>query len=354
MPLRGQRWSNLTFAGALLVVLALFLWVIFPFLIPILIAAFLVVIAYPLRRRLTGKLGGRDKLASLLATLAVLLGIVVPAFGLAFVFVMQGIELANQAQEFLGPGGIPALLQGRVPEPLQPLFERLQATGLFEQIQNLMRRVGANLTSYLATFLGAAAMLGLDLFIALLAVYYFFLDGERVVRGMPGVLPLDPRYQAEFFSEFHQVAQTMIVVNLVTALAQGVLGAVGFMIAGIPTPVVWGALIALLALLPVVGSALVWGPAGAILLIQGQIGWGIFVLLWGLLVVGTVDNLLRPILAKGRIRLHTLLVFVTIFGGIAAFGFVGVVLGPLIGAIFTAMVRIWKRDFIPRLRASDG
>jgi predicted PurR-regulated permease PerM len=143
----------------------------------------------------------------------------------------------------------------------------------------------------------------------------------------------------------------MIVVNFVTAIAQGAVGALSFVIVGLPSPVVWAALMALFSFVPMVGTGIVWVPAGVILLLTGRIVAGIFILAWGVFVIGTVDNLLRPLLAKGRIDLHPLLVFLTIFGGIVTFGVLGVILGPMIGSIFAAMVRIWKRDFVPRLFA---
>lgn len=344
-----RRWSNLTFAILFLGVLGLFLAVVGPFLIPVLMAAFLVALLYPVNDALTRRMKGRRRIASFTSTVLVLLIIVVPVAGLLYLFVQQGIELVGRIQNALGPDGIGALLEGHVPQALQPFAERLQRLRLEENLQRLVSGLAGSLAKSVASVLSATANLVIALFLGFLAVYYFFADGHTIVRELLAASPLERRYMEQFFREVRNVAQTMIAVNFVTAIAQGAVGAISFVIVGLPSPVVWAALMALFSFVPMVGTGLVWFPAGMFLLLSGRVVAGVFVLAWGVVVVGTVDNLLRPLLAKGRMDLHPLLIFLTIFGGIAAFGVLGVILGPMIGSIFTAMVRIWKRDFVPRL-----
>lgn len=350
-PNSSRRWSNLTFAVLFLGVLALFLVVIGPFLIPVLMAAFLVTLLYPANDAISRWMKGRHRLASLVSTLLVLLILVVPVAGLLFLFVQQGIELVGKIQEALGPNALGTLLEGHLPQSLQPLADKLQALRLEEHLQRLVTGLAGSLAKTAATVLSVTANLAIALFLGFLAVYYFFADGHAIVREMLAASPLERRYMEQFFREVRNVAQTMIVVNFVTAIAQGAVGALSFVIVGLPSPVVWAALMALFSFVPMVGTGIVWVPAGVILLLTGRIVAGIFILAWGVFVIGTVDNLLRPLLAKGRIDLHPLLVFLTIFGGIVTFGVLGVILGPMIGSIFAAMVRIWKRDFVPRLFA---
>lgn len=346
---RETRWSNLSFALLFLGVIALFLVVVAPFLIPVLMAAFLVALLYPMNDAITRWWKGRRRLASLFSTFLVFLLLVVPLGGLGFVFVQQGIELVEKLQALLGPEGLSTLLGGNVPEPLRPLMERLEGTGFREQISRLVGGLAGFLAKAVTSIVGITTNLVIGLFLGFVSVYYFFADGHRIVRTTYEASPLEPRYLEEFYLEVRKVAQTMIFVNFLTALVQGVVGAFSFILVGLPTPVVWAALMALFAFVPMVGTGLVWVPAGLILILTGRPAAGIFVLAWGALVIGSVDNLLRPLLAKGRMNLHPLLIFLTIFGGIAVFGFLGVVIGPMIGSIFTAMVRIWERDFVPRL-----
>jgi len=353
MAARSERWSNLTFVVLFTVVVVLFLLVVWRFLLPILTAAFVVALLYPVNDFLCRKLGGRRRLAALLSTVGIFLVLVVPAAGVGYLFVQQAIDLVGRIEGSLGTEGLGALAQGEVPEALRPLAERLEKLQLGAQLGRALSTAATGLARSLASLVGATANLLLALFLGFLALYYFFADGHRIVAQILEATPLERHYTEAFLREVRRVSQAMIGVNAVTAVVHGVLGAVGFAIVRIPSPLVWGALMCLFSFVPLVGTSIVWGPAAIVLLLTGRHMAGLFLLVWGAVVVGTSDNILRPLLAKGRMDLHPLLVFVTIFGGIAAFGFLGVILGPMIGSIFTAMVRIWKRDFVPRMRGAS-
>jgi predicted PurR-regulated permease PerM len=140
------------------------------------------------------------------------------------------------------------------------------------------------------------------------------------------------------------VTRAVFVGNGVTALAQGALVGVGWAIAGLPSPLVFGVFAALFSLVPWVGTAVVWAPAVVWLLFQGETGYAVFLTIWGLVVVGLVDNFLRPILISGRVEVPTLAVFVGVMGGLAAFGFVGLFLGPIVLGLLVALFRFATED----------
>ncbi len=346
---RATRWSTAAFMIAFAITLVLFLIVIWPFIIPVLVGAFVVVLFDAPHESLVRRMHGKRGLASLLSTIAVFLLVLVPLGAVVYVLVEQAIELVGRSKDYLGPGGLEDLLGGHVPPALRPLVDRIEALGVGAQLQKALNSLAGFFTGLLGSIVSTTTRLFIDAFLVIVSMYYFFHDGRRLLAEFSHVTPLDVRYEAEFFQEFRDVAQTMIFVNVVTAVVQGLIGGIGFVIVGLPTPLVWAVLMSFLSLVPILGTGLVWAPAGVILLLTGRTVAGIFLLVWGFVVVGFADNLLRPFLAKGHIRLHPLLVFVTIFGGLLAFGVVGVIIGPLIGSIFTAMVRIWKRDFAPRL-----
>ena len=348
---RDSRWSNVAFALAFAVTLYFFYEVVAPFVIPVLVGAFVVVLFAPAHERLVRLLGGarRRRLASALSSCGVLLLLLLPTAGVIYVLAGQSTKLLAQARELLGPGGIEDLLGGRVPPSLEPLADRLAALGIAGQLERLAASAANWLAALAPGVFGATTVLIVDAFLVVVSMYYFFLDGPRLLAEAGRLSPLDSRYEREFLHEFRSVAHTMIYVNLVTSMLQGVAGGIGFWLVGLPQPLAWAALMALLSMVPILGTGLVWVPAGVGLLLAGSVWQGVFLLAWGVVVIGSIDNLLRPLLAKGRIALHPLLIFVTIFGGIAAFGPAGALLGPLVGSIFTAMVRIWKRDFVPRL-----
>ena len=344
-----SRWSNLAFAAAFAVALFFFYEVVAPFVIPVLLAGFVVVICDPWHERIVHLFRGRRRVASLLSSLIVLVGVLLPLSLMAFLLIQQGLDLLARAQAALGPGALEELLVGRMPERLQPLADRVARLGIEEELRSLLQSAGAALTGTLASLFGATTRLVLDLFLTVIAMYYFFLDGPRLLEELVGLSPLENRYEREFFREFRSVAHTMVYVNFVTSLLQAAAGGLAFWLLGLPEPLVWAAVMGVFSIVPILGTGLVWAPAAIWLLATGRTAAGIFLLVWGVVVIGSVDNLVKPLLAKGRMRLHPLLVFLTIFGGIAAFGPVGALLGPLAGSIFTAMIRIWKRDFIPRL-----
>ncbi|AKU91099.1 AI-2E family transporter [Vulgatibacter incomptus] len=346
---RTIRWSTVAFIVAFVATLIAFVVVIWTYLIPVLVGAFAAVLFDAPHEALVKKFKGRRGLAAGTSTLAVTLLVFVPLATVVFVLVEQAIELVGKLKEYLGPGGLEELLGGRVPAALQPLVARLQEIGAGQQVQTMLSSLGSFFTKWLGAALGATTRLLVETILAIVSMYYFFLDGKRYLVQVSKATPLDPTYEAELVEEFRDVSQTMVFVNIVTAVVQGLVGGIGFLIVEVPTPLVWAVLMSFLSLVPILGTGLVWAPAGVILILTGRTVAGIFLLAWGLLIVGTVDNVLRPILAKGHIRLHPLLVFLTIFGGLIVFGAVGVIIGPLIGSLFTAMVRIWKRDFAPRL-----
>ena len=142
------------------------------------------------------------------------------------------------------------------------------------------------------------------------------------------MLPVEPRLRQKLWRHLIDVTRAVFMGIGLTALVQGVLLGIGFAIAGLPSPLVFGVLGALFALVPVVGTAVIWVPAVIWLLIQGETGYAIFMAAWGVIVVGSVDNFLRPILISGRVEVPTLAVFIGVMGGLSAFGFIGLFLGP--------------------------
>lgn len=344
-----RRWSNLTFVLLFLAVFLLFLYVVGPFLLPVLLAAFVVALLYPLNDWLGRKFKGRTRTASFVSTVVIFLLLVLPAGGLLYLFVNQAVDLIGRLEEALGPEGFGPLLKGELPEVFGPVADWFERLRIGEQLRGALSGIGASLARSAASIVGATANLVIGLFLVFISIYYFFADGHRIVEELLASLPLERRYSERFLLEVRLVSQAMIGVNLLAGLIQGALGAVGFFIVGLPSPVVWAALMALFSFVPVVGTGAIWFPAAMVLLLTGRVGAGLFLLAWGVVVVGTSDNLLRPLLAKGRMDLHPLLIFLTIFGGLAAFGFLGVILGPMVGSVFMAMVRIWKKDFVPRL-----
>jgi predicted PurR-regulated permease PerM len=188
----------------------------------------------------------------------------------------------------------------------------------------------------------------IQILMTLFTLYFFFRDRRAVLRSMRSLVPLS---HAEADKVFRRVADTIygtLYGHIAVSFIQGALGGLMFWVLGLPAPLLWGVVMALLAIIPVLGAFVIWAPAAAFLLMEGDVWKAVILTLWGTLVVGLIDNLLYPVLVGKRLRLHTLPVFFAIVGGLIVFGMAGLVLGPLALALTIALVDIWKR------RTADG
>ncbi len=176
----------------------------------------------------------------------------------------------------------------------------------------------------------------IDLFVMLYLLFFLLRDGQSLADQAARALPLEPEHTRRLLDQFATVVRATVKGNVVVALVQGTLGGLAFWFLGINGPLLWGALMALLSLLPAVGAALVWGPVALYLLTTGSIWSAVGLTVWGVLVIGLVDNVLRPILVGKETRMPDYLVLIATLGGLSAFGLNGFVLGPVIAALFIA------------------
>ncbi len=310
---------------------------------PVLLGGFLVVLFMPVQDYLGQKLRGRKSLAAGLSTLAVFLLILVPLALVGWMVARELLQFVGQAQDLLEQVDLRHQFASSLPRGLSRYIRFDPESAETERALMTAVTGGAAL---LKDVVSAGAELVINMFMMTVAMFYFFLDGRRLVSEVMRLIPLDKRYFEAFSREFTDVAYAIVYGNTVTALIQGAVGFAGLLIAGVPHAGVWGAAMVLVALVPVGGTALVWGPIGVVLIAANKVTEGVFLLSWGTFLVGSIDNVIRPKLCGARMALHPLLVFLSMFGGLAVFGMMGLLVGPLIASIFMAMVRIYRRDFL--------
>ena len=208
-----------------------------------------------------------------------------------------------------------------------------------------LRQAGERIAAFLAGKLGAflknLLAFFIDLFILLFSLFFMFRDGERIVRAVRHLLPFDPKIQDDVMHESRDLIFASVAVGLLVAAVQGALGATAFTIAGVHTPLFWGVVIAFFSFVPVVGSALIWVPISLWLIVSGHWGKGIVIIAICGGVAGVADNIIRPVLLRNRTRLNELLVFLSVLGGLQAFGLVGLVIGPAIIAAALGVFRVY-------------
>lgn len=357
-PAPAQRNPRPNLIGVLAVglFLALLLFlgyqVLRDFLVPLVWSAVLVYTAWPLYRRLRAWLGGRDNLAAGLMTVLLTAALFIPLLGIT---AMLGEELAGayravQAWLTQGPPALPAPLTG-IPwlgARLQGWLERL--AGDPAGIRDWLTAQGPQWLEEVRGILGAIGRNLFKLGITLLALFFLFRDGERIISETRRVLQrfLGSRVEG-YWRAMTATTQGVVYGLVLTALAQGLLAGLGYWVAGLDTPALLGALTALLALIPF-GAPLVWGSAGLWLLATGGIWAGIGLLLWGALIVSMIDNVIRPMVISSAARIPFFLVLLGVFGGLRAFGLVGLFLGPI---VLTVMLAVWREWLEERTAAAS-
>lgn len=324
------------------------------FIVPVAWAAILAYVTWPLHARLRRWLRGHGTVSAVLMSLLLTAGFVLPT--LLLVALLRG-ELTSAYEAVVA-------YMARGPLELPDVIRRIPWVG--EQLEDFLAHLKSNrealrmqLTGWIEPMLGQAGQIvggvgrnTAKLGIALLTAFFFYRDGERLVSQMRRVLQ---RFLGDRVNRYIDAvgATTKAVVYgiVLTALAQGALAGIGYWAAGVDSPVFLGALTAMVALLPF-GTPFVWGSIGVWLLLTGHTLAGIGLLLWGTLVVSWVDNLVRPMVISSASKIPFLLVFFGVLGGLAAFGFVGLFLGPVILAVFIAVWHEWLEEQAPAADAS--
>jgi len=206
-----------------------------------------------------------------------------------------------------------------------------------------VERAAGMLSKGLGTLVTATGWLLMQFLVTFMSLFFFFRDRHRVLSGLRSLLPLSNSETDKVFSRVNDTIHSTIFGSVVVALVQGIMGGLVFWWLDLPSPLLWGAVMAVLAVVPMLGTFVIWAPTAVFLLIQGEWVSAVTLVAWGAFAIGTIDNFLYPFLVGQRLRLHTLLVFFAIVGGIMLFGASGVILGPLLLACADALLEIWRR-----------
>lgn len=342
-PNSGKVFYARAFALLTLFILGLLLYrILLPFFAPLAWAIFIAFLLHPLHAWLVHKLGGRASVSSALLTLATLLLLIGPFAALGAAFVAQVADLLQYIQQ--SAGGRHALADlTQLPVVGSALTWAQETFGVtVGQIQGWVIEGTRNLLQLLAPlggriFIGA---LGTVVSFVLMMVMLFFMirDGEQILATLRALVPLSPTHKMRLFDHLASVTRAVFYGSGVTALVQGTLVGIGFLIVGLPSPVVFGVLAALFALVPLAGTPVVWLPAVLVLAAQQRWIAAIFLLVFGL-IIATLDNFLRPLLVSGRAPVAALTVFIGVLGGVSAFGPMGLFLGPLVLSLVIALIR---------------
>lgn len=345
-----MRLTNLesrAFVALVLIITGFFLWMIRAFLLPIFWAVVFAVLFRPMYQAIHRSVGGRSNLAAFLATVAVILVVGVPSGLLVTALAQQAVSV----YERIATGQLDLQAPIAFAESKLPLFTDLLARYGIEvaQIRQSLQTAAVSSTQWFAS---QAVALGQNtLTVAVLTVlmlyilFFFFRDGDRIVAGLIRALPMGDEREKRLFSRFADVSRATVKGTLVVAVVQGALGGILFALVGLQAAVFWGVIMGVFSLLPAVGPALVWVPASIYFFAVGELLRGIIVFAGGALVVGLVDNLLRPVLVGRTAQLPDYVVLLATLGGLSVFGIAGFVAGPVIAALFLVMWEMFAEEY---------
>ncbi|MCR9128233.1 MAG: AI-2E family transporter [Alphaproteobacteria bacterium] len=343
-------------AALALTLTVIFLWMIKDFLSALFLAAVLAIFLFPLQRRLTRLFKGRKAPAASLVLIIAVFAVLIPLLALLTLVAQQAVEvgqtfipwLQEQIRNFRAEGlaGLPDWLPFK--DALAPyqaeIAQRLTETvaGLGGVVIDGVRRAGGGALSFV-----------LNTAILLFALYYLLTSGPGAMKSGMDLLPMRPHDRELLAERTLSTIRATVKGTFVIAVIQGVLTGIGLAVAGVPGSAFWGAVAGILSIIPGIGPPLVWLPAAIWLWVTGSPVPAVALAAWGALVVGVIDNLLRPILVGQDAKMSDVLVLLSTLGGLTLFGAVGIIVGPLIAALFTSAWYIYAESYKDLLAAQD-
>lgn len=337
-----------------------FLFLVFrPFFSILVWASVLAVVFWPLFRQLLRYCRGRRTLASLATCMLILLLIVLPISLLGVVVTQQSVSIYHALQSELGSANGDYLVklhqyEGR-PWVRWTIAQTQRVLGsgpvnIEDSVQRVLGGVSRWLVARSPSFIAGVGEMLFSFFMIFITMFFLFRDGPKMIEAVKASNPLPAAYESEILQKFEAVSYATFFGTLLTAVVQGGAAAVLFLALGMSAPVFWGAVVAFVSLVPIGGAFLVWIPMFVYLLLLGDTARAIILLAVGGLVVSSIDNVLKPMIIRGRTDMHPLLVFLSVLGGMNVFGFLGVLLGPLVVALFLSFLNFYRAEYAETLR----
>jgi predicted PurR-regulated permease PerM len=348
-PPRGNWRTQAPLFVVLFLVLLLAIAVFRYFLLTFVVAGSVALMLAPLQRYLRRHLGGRRWLAAGLLVVLVTVAIAVPVVAYGTLLAQQAVGFVEWLRPWLEPAAIEKLWREDLPRryPLLMAWVR-QSTGggALPAASSALSRVLTEVNAFAQSVLTGLAEGLIDLGIFLMMLFFLVRDGDQLRDAVRGISPLTRGQETEIMDHLTNTVKGVLQSMVVVPLAQGAVALVGFLIFGVPSPVLWSVMVVLASVVPLLGSPLAWVPAGLYLLTQGREAQGIGLLVYGAVVIAGIDNVIKPLILKGAAQIHTMLGFLSILGGIYAFGPKGLIAGPVTLSLVLSAYRIYRYDVL--------
>ena len=334
-----------------------------PYIHTILLAVILAFVVSPVHLRIENALGGRKNTAAAVSCLLLTLVVVLPLFFMLFSLINQAVTSFNAMSDFVASGRAAALLQHplavkasgmarHILPDIKKAVPDLANVKFDKWIMETSAGLGRNLLNQSGRIAGNVGALVANFFLMLFTFFFVVRDEARMLDRLLHLVPLTDTQERQIMDKITDVAKSALLGTFVTALAQGFAGGLAFFICGLPA-LFWGMVMAFASLIPMVGTALIWVPACLYLLVSGSPWSALFLLVWCVVVVGGIDNFVRPLFMQGASEMHTLVIFFSILGGINTFGLMGLLYGPLLFGLALVLLYIYNMEFKDFLTGQD-
>jgi len=345
----SDRLTTVLSYGVLLLLIYFVFRIYQPFLAALGWASILAIFFYPMHQWILRRFSANK--AAVLSTLVVTFLLIVPAILVTTLFIREAFSLSRDVGHTLQVKQAPMLekswawIAHRVPG-LDPNADVL------EMLSQAVQKQAGFLAERLGTILRNIAAFIFDLFVMIFAMFYFFRDADQITHGVRSILPFDAEHRESLMTQTRDLISASVTTSLILAAIQGLIGGLGFVLTGLPNPLFWGVAMAFFSLVPVVGSGLIFVPAALWLGFTGHWGRAILLLVICAGVSAIVDNVVRPLLLGGRTELSALVIFISVLGGVALFGMLGLVLGPILVATAAGVLAVYmERPEAPTMPA---
>lgn len=328
-------------------------WLVKPYFQVLIVALITSVLASPVHVSALRVFRGRSYTAAVTTATLLTVGVFGPLGGLAWLLSRELLRIANILVLSLREGGLDRVIDTLDSPRLMGWLADLGidrqelSAALADGVQQVSVGVAGGLAASLPNFFTQTAGALLDIVVFYLSVVTLLARGPELLAWLGRVSPLEPRYQQRLFTVFASFARNVVLAGLVCGVLQGTVAAIGYLLAGVDRPLVFGVLTGVLTYVPFVGTALVWVPLTANLFLVGEWGRGLFVLGWSLIVTASIDNVVRPLIVRGQSGIHPLLILLGVLGGLEWIGIVGVLIGPVLIAMLVTLLTLYTEEVAP-------
>lgn len=346
MPTQMDRSQRRFLLVMVILVSLLFLWMVRSFLITLFLAAIFAAMAMPMHRLIRRKVKGRQSLAAAFSLLILIVAVGIPLFGFTGIVANQAVEISSAARPWIENQIIELGNWDEMLEQFPFLSYIFPEEGeLLAKLSEFTAATGRFLADSVVEVTRGTAAFSLQVFVLLYAMFFFMKDGPQILDRIFYYIPLPEAFEDQLVDRIVSVASVVLKGSLVIGIIQGGLAGAAFLLVGIPGWAFWTTVMIVLSLIPAVGSALVWIPAAVFLFSTGPTGTALVFTLWCAIVVGMVDNFLRPRLVGQGAKMPDILVLISTLGGIFLFGAVGFIIGPIVAALFLGTLTIYGEMF---------